>query len=247
MSWQDLLEFIRARDPRLLGRVRGVPVEEIRRCEQRASIVLPTMYVDFLTTMGADAGPLHPFGAHQDSDFYALLEALPAEHYPGQQYFKVASSDDPSAISPPDTFLDLFRSDGDDAPLVWFEDGGGFSPEVVVEVGLTLAEQLSVRAFEVFAVDRRGQRGVLRMVFDSLREQRDEQRRLLELIERTGFVHALPSLPRVACLERGALSALVEVSEEAQGISVRLGADDPRALKVLREQIRERFPGVVEG
>lgn len=244
MAWGELLSFLKARDPAYLCTVQGVPGAEIERCQALCGVSLPRFYVDFLGTMGADPGAFHPFGAKQDCDFYALAEELPPEYYPAQCYFKVAAADDPAAISPPDTFLDLLRSDGQDAPLVRFEDGGGFSGRVI-EVGQTLGERLTAGIFQCFEVARHGNAGSLSEYADSVREARRTLSRMLELLATMGFKPVLPAMPRVICLRRGSLSALVELAEGTESVDITFGSDDRRALSMALEQIRERFPGAM--
>lgn len=248
MAWADLLAFIGARDAGFLSAVQGVPLSEIDRCQELCSIVLPRFYVEYLKTMGADSGGFRPFGATQAADFRELADQLPPRHYPAHHFFKVSEADDPSGISPPDTFIDLWRSDDEDAPLVWFEDGGGFSEAGVTEVGLSLGEQMTASAFDFFEVGVRRETSRLMVFAESGREVKRNLQRALEVLEAMGLRSALPALPRVMCLRNDAVSALVEISEETDSVSVKLGAEDMRSLAVAIEQLRDRFPdAIVEG
>jgi hypothetical protein len=243
MSWHDLLAFIRTRDASYLDSVRGVSPQDVALCEQNCAIELPRLYVGFLTTMGEDTGAFWPFGARQNCRFYDLIEMLPAEDYPGSRFFKIAFEDDPSAITHYDLFLDLARSDGEDAALVRFEDSGAFAHEGVHEVGFTLQEWFNARFFDYFEVYRRPR---TRTVFISPPPASGVEqcmRQALGLLSKMGLESALPLMPRVACLGGSSLSASVELHETTRGVSVDLGADDPTELRVTIEQLVDGLPG----
>lgn len=243
MGWVDLLAFLRMRDPAYLDTVKGVPREEISLCEEGCKISLPSLYVDFLMKMGASSGTFHPFGVTQVCNFYELVEQLPAEDYPGDRYFKVAFETDPSLVASYDAFLDLARSNGQDAPLVQFEDGGGFAPEYVVEVGFTLEEWLTRRIFSHFDVNRRAEHRNLWWFCESPADGRRKLEAAINLLDKMGLVPVLPPLPRVMCLWRDTLSALLEVSGSTGSISIALGTDEGHILRVAVEQVLDGLPG----
>lgn len=243
MTWSDLLNFVQARDRSYLGTVKGVNRQDIELCEENSGIALPRLYVDFLATMGESCGAFWPFGVHQNCNFYRLVEMLPAEDYPGTKFFKVAFEDDPSAIAYYDMFLDLGRSDGEDAGLVRFEDSSAFSLEHVIEVGFTLHEWFNGRFFNYFEVRRRAQADGLYRHCDSPAEIRRSMETAVQLLSKMGLKPVLPPLPRVSCLQNKKLSALVEIRETVSGISIDLGADDIIPLKTAIEQIMDGLPG----
>jgi hypothetical protein len=242
MDWNNLLAFIREKDPSYLGAVRGVPRAEIAQCEANCALTLPTFYVDFIATMGAEAGSFEPFGAMEIWHFRELLDELPAESYPQEQLFKVSINDDPGAISPLDKFIELRRSDGSDAPLVLFEDGGPFSWRAVVKSGYSLAEWLATRVFDFFELDRRPHTTSLCVIFETAREMRENRPAALDMLTKMGFVPALPSYRATAWLRRPSCSARLRELDELDGLSIKIGAESRRELDVIIEQLRDRFP-----
>lgn len=243
MNWADLAAFMAAREPEYHRAVRGVAPADIAACEEGCSIALPRVYVGFLGAMGADCGELRPFGPTQDCDFYELVEDLPARYYPGDRYFKVSREVDTSRTTRLDTFLDLAGSDGDDAPMVQFEDGGEFVPEAVTAFRFTLGEQLARNLFRSFELDRRAHRIVVRSASGSPERAGRHLHEVLELMAKMGFELVLPVLPRVACLGRAGASALVEVHAASGAVGIHMGAEDVRALGAAGEQVLARFPG----
>lgn len=242
MEWADLLAFIQEKDPAYLRTIRGVPRAEIAQCEASCAITLPKIYVDFVATMGDDAGAFDPFGAMEIWHFRDLVEELPAESYPQDELFKVSIDDDPGAISPQDKFVDLRRSDGMDAPLVLYEDGGSFSWKSVVRSGYSLGEWLTTRIFDVFELDRRPHIRSLCIIFETAREQRQNRPVVLDMLTKMGFRPALPSLSGISCVQRPSCSARFRAVDEIDGLTIKLGAESRRDLDVITEQFRDRFP-----
>lgn len=245
IKWADLEAFMAARDPKYREEVRGVPDGDIAACEEGCAVILPQIYVGFLGVMGADCGALRPFGPTQDCGFHGLVEDLPARYYPGDRYFKVSREGDMSRITRLDTFLDLDRSDGADAPLVQFEDGGEFAPEAVTEFRFTLGEQLARNFFRAFELNRRPHRKVVRGGSQPAAQGERDLHAAVEVLGRSEFEPVLPLLPRVACLGHRGASALVELHALSGAVSVHLGAEDMRALGVVVEQILAAFPDAV--
>lgn len=243
MNWSDLLGLVTARDPAYLRTIQGVPREEVARCEENARIRLPGLYVDFLVTMGAGSGAFHPFGATQTCTFAALIAELPTEDYPEDRYFKVAFESDPSMITFYDMFLDLGRSDGEDAPLVTFETGGEFAPHIVTEVGFTVAEWLSSGVFASFELRRRPQHEHLGCFRPTRGEIQHAMEAALELFVAQGLEPALPPLPRVACLRDATRSVLLTSRGTSHALGIEVGADSRAALAPAIEQILQRLPG----
>jgi hypothetical protein len=244
VAWAELKELMRVRDPEYLSTVRGVSREEISLCEKGCGIVLPSLYVEFLMTMGAGHGRFFPFGATQVCNFYALIEQLPAEDYPGQKYFKIAFENDPGEITPYDFFLDLGGSDGHDAPLVWIESGIEFEAGDEKKVGFTLQEWFDGRVFHYF---EKSLRPHLRTVYLSPPSDsgiRQCMQQAIGLLSRMGLEPALPLMPRVACFRGESLSAKVEHRDTTRGVRVGFGADDPTKLRLAIEQLVDGLPGV---
>lgn len=245
MEWADLLAFIQKKEPTYLQTVRGIPRTEITRIETTYSIILPKIYVDFVETMGASFGAFEPFGGTQICEFPALVRELPSESYPQDRFFKVSIDDSPGAIGSYDTFLDLRRSDGCDAPLVWFEDVIPFSPGSVEDFGYSLGEWLTLQVFDTFELDRRPHIVTVSIVFETGHEQKQNRPVVLDILGKMGFRPALPPLPAVTCLQRPSCSARFRPANTVDGLSIRMGAENRRDLDIMIEQLRDRYPSLM--
>lgn len=242
MEWTTLLAFIQEKDSAYLRTVRGVPRAEITQLEATCGISLPRLYVEFIVTMGADAGAFEPFGPLEIWHFRELVDELPAETYPQHELFRVSIDDDPGAISPRNKFLDLRRSDGTDAPLVLYEEGGPFSWDRVVKSGYTLGEWFTWRVFDFFELDRRSHHRTLHLIFETGREQRENRPVVLDMLTKMSFRPALPPTRTVSCLERPSCSARFEIADELDGLSITLATEHARDVELITEQFRDRFP-----
>ena len=158
-TWFDLLSFIKLKDPSFLNTVKGVPLADIEECEESYSITLPKIYKDFLVTMGADSGELYPFEKNRIARFYENMDDLSteAENYPEIRFFKIAENFSTSGISSCALYIDLARSDGNDAPLIESEDYFMYnfneeysSEDYIIQQKLTLVQQLASRIFIFF-------------------------------------------------------------------------------------------------
>src|SRR5712675_531622 len=121
IDWSRVIDFIARRAPTLASSLVGVAPSQIESVQAQFGIVFPSAYVDFLLTMGDERGSLRPFGETQVHAFSELVTELPPEDYPLRRFFKVAFEAQEYPIAIFDTYLDLTRSDGHDAPLVTFE------------------------------------------------------------------------------------------------------------------------------
>ena len=237
MNWDLFIDFIKAQDPAFIAARQGVPLDDIKQCEAGCKIALPKSYVNFLQLMGQAGGKFRPFGATMEHNFYDLVEQLPAEDYPGDQFFKIAAETDSSLVAYYDLFLDLRRSDGEDAPLVTFEDGVELRPGAVNEVGLTFDESMMESVFTFFALHRRAKRAVVTVDSTQLRDK------TVGLLMHMGFQQVWSPLPRIACLRRDTFCALVKVGEDTRTLDVELGADDNKSLGIAVEQLLSSLPG----
>lgn len=242
MDWNALSAFVRAEAPDFAASLQGVAPEAVERVEQESGVRLPLNYRQFVTTMGIEAAGFYLFGPGHSQKFNELAAELPAETYPGHRYFKIAFPVDESAISPPDYFLDLSRSDGVDAAVVVFEDVGDFRPENVRDLDFTFGEQVARRLFTFLVLERALERATV--VLGSLtRAQGEESKReILALLDRAGFSRVLPQLLRVGCLRRRDVYAMVDEHAEGLSVVVSLGSQDAVALTALLDQLRDRFP-----
>lgn len=242
MAWTEMLTFIQEKDPAFLQTVRGVSRTEIERVEAMYAFTLPKIYVDFIETMGASFGTFEPFGATQICEFPALVQELSFESYPKDHYFKVSINDAAWADGPRDKFLDLWRSDGHDAPLVWFEDVIPFIPETVEALGYTLGEWLTMRVFDAFDLDRRPHIHTVTIVFETARKQKQNRAAVLDLLDKMGFRPALPPLAKVTCLQRSSCSIRFKRADVVDGLTVKIGAQSQRDLDIITEQLRDHYP-----
>jgi hypothetical protein len=242
MNWREVLAYVDSVDPAFRSRLKGVPEHDIALTEGGLHIRLPASYREFLLLMGVDSGDLSPLTAVQNHSFYDVLELLPDDDYPAQRYFRVAFADDETQISPPDTFLDLARSDGYDAPLVAFEGGGGFDAAQVQETGFTFGEQISQRVFEKFGLERSAQKEVVYVSNLGPDEARNRLARVSRLLTQMRFEHALPPMPRVVGMHRPDARAAVVVREPLNLLRVVLGAADKTEARVLADQILTAEP-----
>jgi hypothetical protein len=243
MNWQTALEFINAADPTFAGQMKGVPPADIEATEAGCNITLPQAYRQFLLLMGAASGRFSATAATQTHRFYEVMELLPDEDYPIDRYFRVSFASDETQISPPDYFLDLARSDGEDAPLVTFEGGGSFNPNEVVETGFTFGEQVSDRIFRVFEFNKRPHTERIYRLEVTLAEAPALMQAAIDLLTRMRFDFALSRLPRIACLNRTDASAIVSISEPNELVKINIGSDRLPELRALVDQVLVGLPG----
>jgi hypothetical protein len=245
MNWESLTAFIVAEDPAFASRLRGVPPEDLDRVEQELGVRLPMDYRQFAAIMGRETAGFYLFGPGENQNFADLVADLPTDSYPADRYFKIAFPSDDSDISPPDYFLDLSRSDDVDGPVVMFEDIGEFTAEEVAETGFTFAEQLTRRIFTFLVLERLPERATMTLGRLSREQAAADRSDAIVLLGRMGFAPVLDDLPRVSCLRRDRLAALVDERVDGFGLAVRLGSPDKHALEVVLDQLLERFPDAI--
>lgn len=163
-----IVDFIDARLPGFRSAVRGASPEAIAALQARTSAPLPGLYRDFLTVMGESSSVFPAFPGYI-WNVAALLDCWPGDDsvaYDRNRYFKIALNASQEAVSHEDYFLDLARSDGDDAPIVCFEDPsedgvpGDWHGLVLgdwVETNLSLRGWLCAQAFHFFELMRRAE------------------------------------------------------------------------------------------
>jgi hypothetical protein len=236
-AWSQVIDFIVRKDATIASSFVGVAQSEIDAVQARYRITLPRIYVEFLRSMGESSGALQAFGTTYVHAFSALLAQLPAEDYPGERFFRVAFVAEQYATDPIDTYLDLARSDGNDAPLVDFETP--FSPEDTrfSEDHLSFAERLHYRIFRELDIDRR-RCGADVVVFRDA-EAKDAG---LDILTRFGFATALPDLRRVACLSRESVGVLISVSDAGALTKFEIGGDSESPIDDVLRQLRGAFP-----
>jgi hypothetical protein len=171
------------------------------------------------------------------------LAQLPSNDYPTDRYFKVAFESDAMSVANEDMYLDLARSDGQDAPLVKFEIPLGPDDEIEDEP-LSLPERIISQVFWILDVARTKYAGSI-LVFgeeSSWNGQRTKNHATRLLLER-GFSATLPELPRVACLRRGPVSVLIEVSDELELVGFKFGGESSEATESFAQELLTGVPG----
>jgi hypothetical protein len=242
MPWEALAGFIRTLDPAFARSVKGVPAEEIQRVEREYRLHLPGVYRDFLEMMGMDSGEFSLFGFGQDESFDDLIAEMPDASYPLDRYFRISRAGDDAGFSASDYFIDLGRTDGDDAPIVRFEDTQDFTPEHVAEWRFTFGEWVTRQVFSFLVLDRAAARAMVVITRDDVAEGQFSKEAVMTLLGRANFEPALPSLPRVGCLRRGESGALVDVLAGGLAVEVILSAGERRDLEVVVDQLLVRYP-----
>lgn len=249
MDWPLVVDFIAQHDPRFLDAVQGVPESEIAALAAACDVTLPKTYIGFLRLMGIDNNGLAPFGARQDVSFAMIVERIDEEDAEEggptvRRYFPIAVETDNSLEVLFDHWLDLQRSNGDDAPIVMLEQGVPIAWQQPVEIGETFGERILARAFTHFAL-RQHPHSDLLAVGGAMKigEGRAALDNALVILQSAGFAFALPPLGGVACLHGGSLDILARVNEIHELLTLRLGGDTVVAVKEVADQLLTNLAG----
>ncbi len=241
LEWAQVVDFIARQDPALAAALVGANPRDVQAAQDRLGITLPVAYLDFLATMGEHSGPLHPFGESRIHAFSELLDLPPDQAVP-KRFFKIAVEGDSFAVAFLDTYLDLSRSDGYDAPTVTFETPVDPDHTDFAEDSLTFAERVVYHIFWSLDVSRRefGARVVIFNLDDW--KGPTEKKAPVDLLVQAGFAHALPELPQVACLSQSSVSALLSLSSQSRLVAVDIGGDTRDAVTELVAGLLAQFP-----
>jgi hypothetical protein len=240
LDWTRVTDFIATRAPELAASFVGASRRDIDLAQDQSGITFPSTYTDFLLTMGEDSGELHPFGDSQVHALSDLMAQWPPDESIPKRFFKIAYESDQFAVAFLDTYLDVSRSDGHDAPVVTFEtpvsgrvdfpeESLSFAEAVVYHIFWML--DVSVRAFGARVVIFNGEWGGAK-----------EKDAPVAVLAGAGFELALPEQARVVCLSQDSASALVSVSDAGKLVAVDLGADSREGVERLVDQLLGRFP-----
>jgi hypothetical protein len=237
-----VIDFIARRNAALPPSFVGVRQADIDAVQTDYGITLPSAYVNFLRTMGEHSGELYPFGQMYVHAFSKLLEQLPPEDYPADRFFRVVFVAQEFATDPIDTYLDLARSDGHDAPLVDFETPFGASETNFGEDHLSFAERLIYNIFRRLDMDQR-KYGAQIVVFDrNSKDLADIKHVALDVLSRSGLIEALPDLQRVGCLSREAVSAMVSISNIGKLVMCEISGNNMVAIEQPVRELLAAFP-----
>lgn len=161
-----IVDFLDARMPGFRGVVRGVDSETLKKLQERTPTVLPAAYAEFLRDMGEDS---NVFTVFPECVWHAsaLLDCWPGDEnvvYDRARFFKIALCAEENTAIPNDYFLDLHRSDGDDAPVVAFQDLSDdegleptpprFNPDDALQTGFGFRDWIGFQAFHFFEILR---------------------------------------------------------------------------------------------
>jgi hypothetical protein len=243
LEWSRVIDFIVRRDAALPSSFVGVRQSEIDAVQAQYRITLPSTYVDFLRTMGENSGELYPFGKTYVHAFSKLLEQLPPEDYPAQRFFKVVFVAEEFAMDPIDTYLDLSRSDGHDAPLVEFETPLGPNETNFSEDHLSFAERFIYNLFRRLDVDWRRYGADIVVFGRGAWNGTEIKQAALNVLTRSGFAAALPDLRCVGCMSRESVSALISVSDKGKLVKFEMGGDSLEAVEESVRDLLAAFPG----
>jgi len=242
IDWSQVMEFIAREDAAAAAACVGVSPGEIDAVQRRYAVTLPSNYVDFLRVMGQSSGGLRVFGATYNHAFSSLLAQRPSTDYPTDKFFKVAFETNRLAVSFEDLYLDLARADGNDAPLVRFEIPLGPDDEVEDEF-LTLSEKVIRELFWELVMVRAKYAGTVIVYGDDASVGPSVKHAAATLLIGLGFSPSLPDVPRIACLRRGTVSVLIEVSEELELVGFRLGGANHDEVQAVAQALLDGVPG----
>jgi len=272
MKWSDIVEFIKVKDPSFLTNAQGVPLADIQKVEKQRGLKLPQIYVDFLQTMGKHDGGSVIFGNNYLHDFYNLNQLNPDEPPRSKRYFKIADHDETNDMAYMSTFLDLDRSDGQDAPLVEDEENypKTITPETADDTNDTLSVVLESRVFRYFetakrkeelslilhlseykdGVDKTSKPGetyeeyMAKLKPFSPKSAKERMGQIMAVLEKYGLKLALPELPTYACMSRADLSATVDIAGELNLIAVNLSRDEKSDTDTIVDDLEKTIPGL---
>jgi len=245
IDWSRVIDFIAQRDVALASSLVGVEPSQIEAVQAQFGIELPSAYVNFLRTMGEETGILMPFGDTQVHAFSELIAEFPPDGYPPKRFFKVAFEASQYPVAVLDTYLDVTRSDGLDAPLVRFEIPLENERTELVEAPLSFAETVFYRMFWELDMIRRDFEATLVVQGLSPVDARATKDSAVTSLAELGFTMALPELVRVACLNRESSSLLISISDVNQLVAFRLSGDTREAIDIGMRDVLASCPGAV--
>jgi hypothetical protein len=242
LAWSQVIDFIVQHDATLAASFVGVRQSDLEAVQTQYGIRLPSAYADFLRMMGENSGELHPFGETYVHAFSELLEQLPPDGYPAERFFKVAFVAEDLAVDLIDIYLDLSRSDGDDAPLVAFETPLAPNATNFSEDHLSFAERLVYRIFRRLDVDRRRYGAALVVFGAGAWDGRATKQAALNVLMRSGLSAALPDLRRVGCVTRESISVLISDSAPQKLVKFEIGGSSREAIDESVRHLLGAFP-----
>lgn len=160
---QELLEFVKARVPSALEEyppvTRTQTDELLAACSPRVVAALPRAARDVISWLGgSDSKTISIFGAMFTTSIILMLEDLEFQVL-ADRFFRVAIDRNPEQMTQDDLYIDLTRSNGEDAPLIVL--GEEWCGEQTAARGHTILSMAISRVFHDFELAKRGFRGYL--------------------------------------------------------------------------------------
>lgn len=240
VNWSNIFAFIVEREPGFPAIIEGVSQEEIDTCQRELGIIFPAAYIQFITTMGADTGRYHPFGPKMDTNFYRLLRQVPNEDYDVREYFPVALETNESRAPMCDFYLDLRRSDGEDAPLVLAENGSDWCRMSDEEI--TLLERLTESTWPTFELPRYEANRVIYVHAEEVEGLETARKQALALLDRRGHSPTLPPQLRIDCMASETEASIVRIKEHLGLVRVVVAGHDEKELGRIVELFLDNVP-----
>ncbi len=236
-AWPSIHEFIRRRSPKFDREAIPVPLEAIRMTEEGLGIRFPQTYVDFLCTAGELSSSYSPFMSRFNANFYDIVDRVSrGTRYPIELYWPAGLRIDLDAVVH-DPFIDLARSDGEDASLVTFEPRVNFELQEPVDMLYTLAEELAANAFLEFEMDLRKFKAQF-----LLTPERDSFPDALEYLELFGAREVVRA--RRYRIWEGPDAVAVAMFDGGPNIGVEVAGEDERGCWRVIDVLRDNIPGI---
>lgn len=246
-----LLKFAEARTPGAMAEYPPVPQAEIEAlldtCPRHVVPALPRAALEVIAWLGgSESNIVSVFGATYTTSIARMLDEI-EEQLLAERFFRVAVSRDLEQMVEGDLYVDLSRSDGEDAPLVVLvEEWRG---EVPATRGHTILSKALQRIFHGFELHKRGFVGYLAEGYhpkDRTRWQAYADA-MATLATRMGLTELLPLRPDLRCYS----SPHVALMFDAMGVDLRtpdgyiqvwIGADSRQDFLNYAAQIRSAMP-----
>jgi hypothetical protein len=241
VEWTGIVAYVAKKAPALVSSFQGVPQRDIVLCEQRYGVKLPASSVEFLLRMGEESGTLEPLGSTQSHRFSDLMAPFPPVGYPAKRLFKVSFETDETALVQFDKFLDMSEADEHDARLVEFEPGAAATS--VKPGDLTFGESVVLEIFTGLEVYKTKYAATISLQSESEPHGLESKAAVVDLLLRLGFELVMPDLPRVACLNRDAISVMVTVYRSLQSVTISLGGGTVLGLEELVADLTANLQG----
>lgn len=204
MFIDDLLQYIRTRNPGFGDHNHKMPDVMIEEIESTWGRPLPIVYRQYLETMGLDSGGV--LFKDRDLNILSIVDYLQSTYvtYPEERYGMLALHNPPADIvSRLNWFFDFESGQAiDDCFIVAFDDRGAFEHQVVLPVYDSFQELLTSWAFRTFSLDPR-QSQVSLQYGEEKTGERFSFDKAISVLTDLGFIEVLPRTPNNWVAENG--------------------------------------------